>query len=392
MKKVLLRAPLLTNSGYGVHSRQIYMWLEEKEDIELYVECLHWGLTSWVVNTETEEGLFGRIVSRSLSDLSTIDFDLSFQVQLPDEWDSKIAKKNVGVTALVETDICNLEWIKKINEMDHIIVPSTFTKNVIKDTAKFISAKTPISVVPEWFNQALLNKQELESCYDSRYNFTTQKNLLLVGTLTSQNVEDDRKNLVNTIAWTLEAFKDNPDVGIIAKVCVGKSTSEDRSITLDFFNKIINTFRQGPFPRVHLIHGHMTDKEIAALFAHKSIVGYISATRGEGYGLPLVDAAAAGVPVVATNWSGHLDFLDKKFIKVDYDLVKISDSRVDGRIFVTNAQWAEPRKESFQEGILKLLKGRENCLKKSAELKKKVRKKFSKKSITQLYDKVLQEV
>ena len=37
----------------------------------------------------------------------------------------------------------------------------------------------------------------------------------------------------------------------------------------------------------------------------------ISFTRGEGYGLPLVDAAASGLPIVATNWSGHLQFLSK---------------------------------------------------------------------------------
>jgi hypothetical protein len=112
MKKVLLRAPLLTNSGYGVHSRQIYEWLEERADVELYVECLHWGFTSWIVDTEAEQGLFGRIMSKAVGNLAEVDFDVSFQVQLPDEWDTSLARKNVGVTALVETDICNLEWMK----------------------------------------------------------------------------------------------------------------------------------------------------------------------------------------------------------------------------------------------------------------------------------------
>ncbi len=51
MKKVLLRAPLLTNSGYGVHSRQVFEWLLEK-DIELDVECLKWGNTPWLLDDE----------------------------------------------------------------------------------------------------------------------------------------------------------------------------------------------------------------------------------------------------------------------------------------------------------------------------------------------------
>tara|TARA_Y100001973_G_scaffold95227_1_gene148330 strand:- start:2640 stop:3821 length:1182 start_codon:yes stop_codon:yes gene_type:complete len=393
MKKVLLRAPLLTNSGYGVHSRQIYKWLEERSDVELHVECLHWGLTSWIVDTEAEDGLFGRIMSRAVGDTRSIDYDISVQVQLPDEWDTTLARKNIGVTALVETDVCNLEWIKNINEMDHVIVPSNFTKKVIMDTAKFIRPRTPISVVPEWFNENLFNERELSLInQDERYNFDTRKNLLVIGTLTSQSIDDDRKNLVNTISWALEALKDSPEVGIIAKVSVGKSTSEDRKITLEFLNSVVKSFRKGPYPRVHLIHGHMTDAEIAGLYSLDSVIGYISATRGEGYGLPIIDAAASGIPVVTTNWSGHLDFLDKKFLKVDYDLVKISETRVDERIFVKNAKWANPKKESFQDCLRELIANQEKYSKRSQELKRKVRRKFSKKSIIKIYDKIFQEI
>ena len=59
-KKVLLRAPLLTNSGYGVHSRQIFNWLYEREDVELVVECLQWGRTSWLLDGDLENGTIGK--------------------------------------------------------------------------------------------------------------------------------------------------------------------------------------------------------------------------------------------------------------------------------------------------------------------------------------------
>ena len=66
-KKVLLRAPLLTNSGYGVHSRQIFDWLNTRDDIELVVECLQWGRTSWILAPELEGGLIGDIIMRKKS-------------------------------------------------------------------------------------------------------------------------------------------------------------------------------------------------------------------------------------------------------------------------------------------------------------------------------------
>ena len=276
--------------------------------------------------------------------------------------------------------------------MDHIIVPSNFTKSVLENTASFVRIVTPVTVIPEWFNQSIINKKELQDCYDERYNFSTKNNFLVVGTLTSGNADDDRKNLVNTLVWSLESLKGQKDVGIIIKASVGKSTSADRNTTKKVISQIVDNFREGEYPKVHLIHGSMSNKEIAALFVDKTIKGYITATRGEGYGLPLVDAAAAGVPVIATNWSGHLDFLENKFLKVDYKMKKIKESRIDNRIFVENASWAEPEKESFQENLEKLCDNREYWLKKALELKKKVRKKFSEERIKSLYDKVLIEI
>ena len=78
----------------------------------------------------------------------------------------------------------------------------------------------------------------------------------------------------------------------------------DRARIPEYLNRNQDRF---PFSRQwrYLLHGNMTKKEVANLYKNRSIKGDISATSGEGYGLPLVEAAAAGIPVIATNWSGH---------------------------------------------------------------------------------------
>mgnify|MGYP005725506895 CR=1 FL=1 len=136
-KKVLLRAPLLTNSGYGVHSRQIFNWLYNRDDVDLTVECLQWGRTSWILDESLENGAIGKIMHCS-KPYEKSDIDISFQVQLPDEWDTSLAKFNIGVTALVETDKCSTDWVEACNKMNHVIVPSTFTKNVLKRSGIFL--------------------------------------------------------------------------------------------------------------------------------------------------------------------------------------------------------------------------------------------------------------
>ncbi len=387
-KSVLIRAPLLTNSGYGVHSRQIFEWLEKRKDFDLTAQCLNWGATPWLINPSEEDGLIGRIMSKAKNFDQA--FDISFQVQLPDEWDTSLARVNIGVTALVETDRCNYTWYEKILEMDRVIVPSNFTKNVILNSfGKKLDSK--IIVIPEWFNECLsYKKQKINSVKDERYRFDTKFNFMTIGTLTSANNQSDRKNLVNSIIWFLETFEGQEDVGLIIKTCMGRGSTADRNMTESGLRQVIDAFRKSDFPKVHLIHGNMSKLEIAALF-NSRVHGYITATRGEGYGLPLVEAAASGIPVIATNWSGHLDFLGDSFIKVDYEMTDIPPSRIENRIFINGAKWAEPKKESFVNGLLELKENYEEHLKNARKLKKRVENKFSKDSICKKYDKFLKE-
>ena len=196
--KVLLRAPLLTNSGYGVHSRQIFEWLEQKEDIDLRVDCLRWGHCPWIVTSEGLDGLAGRIMSRATPFEKHEKVDISFQNQLPNEWDPSLARKNIGISAFVETDKCNTQWIEACNKMDHIIVPSTFTKGVVESSGPL---SKPITVVPEWYNHILLNKAATDKILskDKRFKFDTSFNILVMGLLTSIEGPADRKNLLNTL-------------------------------------------------------------------------------------------------------------------------------------------------------------------------------------------------
>ena len=58
-----------------------------------------------------------------------------------------------------------------------------------------------------------------------------------------------------------------------------------------------------------MIHGNMSDDEVHALYTDPKVKAYVTATHGEGFGLPIFEAAYSGLPVVAPAWSGHVDFL-----------------------------------------------------------------------------------
>ena len=164
-KNVVIRAPLLTYSGYGTHARQVFRWLLSRDDIELYTHIVPWGITSWMINPEFEDGLIGEIMNRARPLERGKQFDVSFQVQLPNEWDSNLAKKNIGISAFVETDRCNPAWVSCCNDMDMVVVPSEHVKNCIQPSHKLT---TPICVIPESYYDCISSNklQQLDVDFD----------------------------------------------------------------------------------------------------------------------------------------------------------------------------------------------------------------------------------
>ena len=385
-KKVILRGPVLTQSGYGVHARQVAKWLFSHPEIDLEIQALPWGDTPWLINGNLEGGFIGQLLEKTV-DTSGKLYDVSVQLQLPNEWDPKLARKNIGITAGIETDRCNPEWVASCNLMDLVIVPSQHAKNSLMF---YDNINTPIQVVPESFSSAILAGGHTNI---DKLKFSTPFNFLIFGQLTGNNPENDRKNIFYTVKWLCEVFKDDSDVGIIIKTNAGRNTSIDRKIVTQTFNNLVQEVRNGQYPKLHILHGDLSEDEVGSLYKHQSIKALISLTRGEGYGLPILDAAASGLPVVATGWSGHTEFLSHgKYIDIGYKLDAVHQSRVDGKLFVAGSKWAHPAEDDFKRKILKFRKGSSIPLEWAASLQEKILKNFSIDSIIKCYNQTTREI
>ncbi len=349
MKKVVLRAPVLTQSGYGVHSRQVARWLiglAEANHIDLTIQCVPWGDTTWFTNADALDGLVGKLFKYSGADVPAAD--VSFQVILPNEWEN-IAKYNVGITAGIETDRCHPGWISAVNNMSEVIVPSEHTKKCFTNTGRI---QKDITVIPESFPDALAQDPQ-----EDKFNFDTDFNLLVFGQLTAMNFKDDRKNIFNTLKVLINTFKDKDDVGIILKSNVGRSTILDFKQIQGVLTEALTAIGHKGSPKVYLLHGNMADDDLRDLYKNPKVKGLVTMTRGEGFGLPILEAAACGVPVVATKWSAHTDYMKKdSYLDIKYDLVEISDQRADGNLFIKGMKWAEASEKSATEALEKLYK------------------------------------
>jgi glycosyltransferase involved in cell wall biosynthesis len=340
-KKVLLKGPILTVSGYGEHCRQVFKALQKRQNIDLYVEPTNWGNTSWVLNHEYDNSIVKDILEFAKKPSNNVEFDESLQVLLPDEW-RNLAKNNIGVTAGFEADIVKSSWIDEVNKMSKVIVPSEFTKAAFAKTSKKTGKKlyTEIKVINEAYFSYIDDYKD--SSTDVLMSLEYDKNIFIISQVTSNDSRSDRKNIIKTIKCALEFVKDK-DIGVVLKINYGKHTkSEFKKIKI----LLQNEFNKDRLDKITMLFGNATIKDLVKVYKSSKISCMLTGSRAEGFGLPILEAAACGLPVIATNYSAYKEFMLDNFIKIDYDLVNFDhDSRfVD---LSAKPKWSDFKSESM---------------------------------------------
>ena len=380
-KTVLLRAPVLTRSGYGEQSRFALRSLRSREDLfDIYIHPLAWGQTSWVSESNEERKWIDETVEKTIMYIQNGGtFDISVQVTIPNEWE-RIATHNVGYTAGIETTKCAHEWLMKSNEMDSLIVVSNHSKNVLENTiyeaveqetnrrVELKIDKTVSAVnypVKEYDN---LKALELGLEYD--FNFVTVAQM------------GPRKNLQNTIRWFMEEFR-NDEVGLLVKTNLSKNSQVDREIV---HGNLLNLVRDPQYAdrkcKIYLLHGDLTDQEMHEIYLHPKVKALVSLAHGEGFGLPIYEAAYMGTPVVSTAWSGQMDFLvdekgENRFYDVSFDLNPVPEHAEWEGVIVKGSMWAYPREMSAKNKMRQCYEDVKSEKTTACEYAKELKERFS---------------
>ena len=309
MIKVFLRGPILTQSGYGHHARTVFRALKTRSDLfDIYVQPTAWGGTSWIWQDSDERSELDFLLNKTIQYINSGGkFDMSLQVTIPNEFEI-LAPINIGITAGIETDKVSAEWLQKCNEMTKILTISEhsmagFTNTIYDATNQKTGEKTKFGLqVPiDFVHYPVLEEDDSKIELD----LTTDFNFLAVAQM------GPRKNIQMTIEAFVEEFRDNENVGLIVKTNTSKNSLLDRlKCKAALQNKIASLGDKKC--KIYLLHGYMTNAEMQSLYRNDKVRCLVSTTHGEGFGLPLFEAAYNGLPVIATDWSGHLDFLYKK--------------------------------------------------------------------------------
>ena len=353
--KILLVGPLLTRSGYGEQTRYALRALRSREDLfEIYVQPLQWGATSWISEYDEEKQWIDQMIEKTIAhNTQNQPYDVSLQVTIPNEWKS-YAPINIGYTAGMETTLIAGEWITAINAMDKVIMISNHSKNVAEFT-RYINEEAPAETPERWLHvktdievvnypvkiYETLPEVNLDLKYDTNFLAVAQWS--------------PRKNLEHTIKWFVEEFQ-NDEVGLVLKTNTAKNCLMDREGCEGRLKALMASVPKDRRCKVYLLHGDMSDAEMHSLYTHEKISAFVAIPHGEGYGLPIFEAAYSGSPVVSVGWSGQLDFLcnengRENYYNVAYDIQNVPKEVVWPGVLIEESGWAHAREQSYKENM-----------------------------------------
>jgi glycosyltransferase involved in cell wall biosynthesis len=387
-KTVLVRGPALTQSGYGEHTRFVLRALKLEEDyLDVHILPTAWGETGWLaIDDEERRWIDEKINIATLHLQQKLPYDISIQVTIPNEW-QRLAAVNIGVTAGIETNKVSPVWVQQANMMDKIITISEHSKsgfgvmysgqNSQTGAPMQLVCNTPVEVA----HYPVKKFEELPSLslkldYDFNYVVVAQWG--------------PRKNLANVIRWFVEENHDK-EVGLIVKTSLKNGSVVDREHVISQINNFIPEIPDLKC-KVYLLHGDMTEGEMHSLYKHPKVKAMVSLAHGEGFGLPLFEAAYSGLPIIAPGWSGQNDFLympfDSKrkknnnkrkagFAEVDFTIGPIPENAFWKGVIERDMSWCYPTEGSFKLRLRQVRKSYDKYLKKANDLQKWVCDEFA---------------
>jgi glycosyltransferase involved in cell wall biosynthesis len=372
---LLFRGPVMTRSGYGAHSRDLLESLYKMDLFDIKIDSCAWGSTPLTALEEGNE--FHSWIRENIVTNISSQPDVYVQVTVPNEF-KRMGKVNIGVTAGIETTVAPKSWVDGCNRMDHIITTSTFSRDVLlqtvyneteNNTGKLIKQyriEKPISVLFEGVDTSIFNNKYNGIEFDIVEDFA----YLFVGHWLKGDIGQDRKDIGMMIRCFVEAFKDEEvKPALILKTSSASFSVKQREEFRKKIESVVKMSGTDTPPSVYLLFGELSNQEMNELYNHPKVKAMVSITKGEGFGRPLLEFTMTGKPVIASNWSGHKDFLPMdKAIMVGGSLTEVHESSIDDFI-IKGSKWFTANYNEFAEVLKLVQKDYDKFLEKSEELR-----------------------
>ena len=394
----IVSCPIDTFSGYGARSRDFVKSLIQSKDKEWDIKILpqRWGDCPWNFLSQDDP-----LKQRFIPGLQQKP-DIWIQITVPNEF-QPVGQFNIGVSAGIESTIYPSEFLEGSNRMNLNLVSSEHSrqvalatkfdkidKNTNKPTGE-LKLEKPIEVLFEGLDLDKYYKDPKRSnILDSiKEDFC----FLYTGHWLPGAFGEDRKNTGLMIKTFLETFNNlgRKKPALVLKTNHVNYSLIDREQILKKINNIRDQVGGNP-PNIYLLHGEMTDEEMNQLNNDPKVKAFISFTKGEGYGRPLAEAAITGKPVIVSNWSGHIDFINPNYnILIGGELKNIHKS-ASNQFLLKESQWFNINTEVASKVMKDVFKNYKKYFEQSRKQTQYLKNNFSFNKMTEKLNSLLPKV
>lgn len=226
-----------------------------------------------------------------------------------------------------ETDKLPLDFATNAELMDEIWTGSQYNADSIRKSG----VTKPIYIIPEAIDTEL------------PVGILPYEELPVDGTFRFYSIFEwtERKNPTALLQAFWQEFEGQDDVSLTLKTYVDNFTPDKRSEVNNNIRKIKYEMGLGHYAPVYTYKELMDRHQIYRF--HKSFDCFVSAHRGEGWGVPQMEAMLMGNPIISTNCGGIHEYLKTgdNALLIPYSSVKIGENSRNKQWYTPDQNWAE---------------------------------------------------
>jgi len=181
---------------------------------------------------------------------------------------------------------------------------------------------------------------------------------------------------IKTFATVFQYLPKDKRPALVVKTSHAGFSVIDREETLRKIDEVLKPFGD-KCPSIYLVHGDMEETDMSNLYHHPKVKAMLSFAKGEGYGRPMAEFTLTGKPIIASGWSGQMDFLPAEHaVLLEGSLTQVDESAAD-QFCMKEAQWFTVNYSNAANKIYDVYNKYNSYLEKSAGLKENTLKNFT---------------